>query len=52
MTLTLHGQPSGVQRPTYDRHALVAGELEMKRPDRILAVSVKVCISALLSSWL
>ncbi|KXN85328.1 hypothetical protein AN958_11428 [Leucoagaricus sp. SymC.cos] len=42
MVLTLHGQADDVRNPIYDRRGLIAGELEMKRPERVLAVSVKL----------
>ncbi|KAF5354938.1 hypothetical protein D9756_005408 [Leucocoprinus leucothites] len=42
MILTLYGQPDDVHNPIYDRHGLVVGELEMKCPEGVLAVSVKL----------
>jgi hypothetical protein len=42
MVLTLFGQPNDVRNPVYDRSGLVVGELEMKYPERVVAVSVKV----------
>lgn len=46
MILTLYGQPDDVHNPIYDRHGLVVGELEMKCPEGVLAVSVKVSFLA------
>jgi hypothetical protein len=45
LTLILHDQPAsgnGVERPTYDRHNHVAGEIELKRPENVLSVVIKV----------
>jgi hypothetical protein len=54
LTLILHDQLSnGAERPTYDRHSLVAGEIELKRPENVLAVVIKVrCGPVVSMTWL
>lgn len=42
MTVTLHTQPFDVDHPVYHTRDAVAGELEPKHPEQVLAVSVKV----------
>lgn len=50
ITMTLKGQEvQNATTPSYGRHAIVDGEIEFTKPERVAEVSVKVLSSSILN---